>query len=264
MPEGPPGGIVSGDGDGEGESWQRRRCDNPWKPNAQHGQSEVYRRMLGILNRVTHQSLSTLLEQAQQLPLADPEHLPHILALFISKAQDEPMFSPVYSQMCRELSDMLGLQDAISIACENHFQENYLALLQYEDQLQGPISCQLVHEEILARKRLIGHMRFLSELQRVGVIDIEQLAATVQILLLHEDERSLELLCRFMAYTGQSLERSHQDLISRSCDYLQRHLNGGSLSPRLRFLIQDTVDLRGNGWRPRGGHHHSAVRNGRG
>lgn len=47
--------------------------------------SQVYRRMLGILNRVTEQSLTILLEQAQELPLSDPDHLPHVLALLLDK-----------------------------------------------------------------------------------------------------------------------------------------------------------------------------------
>lgn len=50
--------------------------------------TKVYRRMLGILNRVTEQSLTILLEQAQELPLSDPTHLPHVLALLLDKVSD--------------------------------------------------------------------------------------------------------------------------------------------------------------------------------
>lgn len=39
MPEGPSLDMV-GDGSSSGQP-ALRRCDNPWKPNAQHGQSEV-------------------------------------------------------------------------------------------------------------------------------------------------------------------------------------------------------------------------------
>lgn len=39
MPEGPALDMV-GDSSGSGQP-ALRRCDNPWKPNAQHGQSEV-------------------------------------------------------------------------------------------------------------------------------------------------------------------------------------------------------------------------------
>lgn len=46
---------------------------------------QVYRRMLGILNRVTQQSLGIFLEQARELPLSDPTHLPHILSLLLEK-----------------------------------------------------------------------------------------------------------------------------------------------------------------------------------
>lgn len=41
--------------------------------------------MLGILNRVTQQSLGVFLEQARELPLSDPTHLPHILSLLLEK-----------------------------------------------------------------------------------------------------------------------------------------------------------------------------------
>lgn len=39
MPEGPSLDMV-GDGSSSGQP-ALHRCDNPWKPNAQHGQSEV-------------------------------------------------------------------------------------------------------------------------------------------------------------------------------------------------------------------------------
>lgn len=48
---------------------------------------QVYRRMLGILNRVTQQSLGIFLEQARELPLSDPTHLPHILSLLLEKVR---------------------------------------------------------------------------------------------------------------------------------------------------------------------------------
>lgn len=43
--------------------------------------------MLGILNRVTQQSLGIFLEQARELPLSDPTHLPHILSLLLEKVR---------------------------------------------------------------------------------------------------------------------------------------------------------------------------------
>ncbi|XP_042864109.1 eukaryotic translation initiation factor 4 gamma 1-like isoform X1 [Penaeus japonicus] len=249
MPEGPSMTI----GNGSDSPPSLRRCDNPWKRNAQHGQSEVYRRMLGILNRVTEQSLTILLEQAQELPLSDPDHLPHVLALLLDKAQDEPLFAPIYARMCRDLAARVGIQDDLTAACESHFTESYNLLLQYADILEGPISSQLIHEEILARKRFIGHLKFVSELHKVGVMSSNQVVAMAETLLEHGDDRSLEGLCRLLSFSGLPLSRTNEAMIEQSCTYLENRLVDGSLSPRLRFLIQDVLDLHANGWRPRGG-----------
>ncbi|KAK4312477.1 hypothetical protein Pmani_016070 [Petrolisthes manimaculis] len=263
MPEGPDVEI-----EGEGGEGQQglHRCDNPWKPNAQHGQSEVYRRMLGILNRVTQQSLGIFLEQARELPLSDPTHLPHILSLLLEKSQDEPMFAPIYARLCRDLAASAGIQRDLTIACEAHFMENYEQLLHYNNIFEGPISSQLLHEEILVRKRFIGHLKFMSELHKVGVVPSDQVAAMAETLLAHGDDRSFEGLCRLLSFTGLSLTRTHEELVERSCNYLETCFANGTLNPRLRFLTQDTLDLRANGWRLREGNrgHHPSGRNVRG
>ncbi|XP_045611047.1 eukaryotic translation initiation factor 4 gamma 1 isoform X2 [Procambarus clarkii] len=250
MPEGP---LVDMTGSSNNVQPTLRRCDNPWKPNAQHGQSEVYRRMLGILNRVTQQSLGVFLEQARELPLSDPTHLPHIISLLLEKSQDEPMFAPIYARLCRDLAASAGIQQDLTAACEAHFMENYQQMLQYNVMFEGPITSQLIHEEILARKRFIGHIKFISELHKVGVVSGNQVAAMAETLIQHGDDRSLEGLCRLLSFSGLALSRSHEELVNQSCTYLENCLENGTLNPRLRFLTQDTLDLHANGWRPQGG-----------
>ena len=41
--------------------------------------------MLGILNRVTNQSIQILLDQALELPITEPENLEEILSLLLNK-----------------------------------------------------------------------------------------------------------------------------------------------------------------------------------
>ncbi|XP_076047694.1 uncharacterized protein LOC143029077 isoform X2 [Oratosquilla oratoria] len=251
------------------EAWQPHRANNPWKPascwpETRYEQSEVYRRMLGILNRVTQQSLDILLEQARELPLADPQHLPEILELFLSKAQDEPMFAPVYAKMCQDLASRAGVQQAIATACDAHFQHHHHLLLQYREAFLGPVTSQMVDEEILARKRTVGHMGFVSELLRLGIVGANQVSAMLETLLRHSDDRSLECLCRLLGYAGQLLSPTHQAVLDRCCSYLESRIGAGTLSARLRFLTLDTLDLYANGWRPLRQSLHSASRNVRG
>ncbi|KAG0724051.1 Eukaryotic translation initiation factor isoform 4G-1 [Chionoecetes opilio] len=251
MPEGPSLDMVGSSSDGQPSL---HRCDNPWKPNGQHPQSEVYRRMLGILNRVTQQSLGIFLEQARELPLADPTHLPHILSLLLEKSQDEPMFAPTYASLCRDLAASIGIQRDLASACKDHFMETYQQLLHYNNIFEGPISPQMIYEEILARKRFTGHLKFMSELHKAGVVPDDQVAAMAETLLDHGDDRSFEGLCRLLSFCGLSLSRSHEELVDRCSSYLDVGLAGGNLKPRLRFLARDILDLCSNGWRPQEGH----------
>ncbi|KAK7072224.1 hypothetical protein SK128_027890 [Halocaridina rubra] len=232
------------------------RCDNPWKPNAQHGHTEqIYRRMLGILNRVTLQSLSVLLEQTCELPLDDAAYLDQFLDLLLFKAQDEPIFVEVYARLCQSLCDRLGIQDELAKACETHFVESYRILMEYNKDFEGPVSTYTIYEEILVRQRFVGHLRFVSELLKVGVISSNQVSTMVETFLPHSDERSLECLCRLLSFVGLELIPTHGELLEQSCSHIEIHLDSGTLSFRLRFLIQDILALHANGWRPLVEHH---------
>ena len=45
--------------------------------------------MLGILNRVTDQSIQILLEQAVELPITEPQHLEEVLTLLLNKVTNK-------------------------------------------------------------------------------------------------------------------------------------------------------------------------------
>ncbi|XP_064120079.1 eukaryotic translation initiation factor 4 gamma 3-like isoform X1 [Macrobrachium nipponense] len=247
MPEGPPVTM----GDSRSAPPVLRRCDNPWKPNAQHGQSkQLYRRWMGILNRVTQTSLAVFLEQACEVLLSDPEHLAHFFELLIFKAQDEPLFVDVYARLCSNIDARTEIQSDLIKACENHFTESYQILMEYNKIFEEPVSSHTVYEEILVRQRCIGHLRFVGELHKNGLMSGNHVAAMVETLLQHSDERSLECLCRFLHFTGQELSQTHEDLIEQSCNHIENCLESGSLTHRLRWLIQDTLGLHANGWRP--------------
>ncbi|KAL7640574.1 UNVERIFIED_CONTAM: hypothetical protein RMT77_008849 [Armadillidium vulgare] len=233
------------------DSWKPKRCENPWKPNMFNGQSEVYRRMLGILNRVTQQSVPVLLQQALELPITHPEHMSSILSLLLTKSQDEPLFTSTYAHLCAELAQKIDFQQHLSAACESHFLESLERLLQYESEFQEGVTMDDIQQEILTRKRLTVHIRFICALEKKDLIHMDKLVSMAEVLLSHGDLRSIECLCRLLSFSGSRLQNARQDIVERCFTEFQNRLNCVDLPPRLKFLLEDTIELKNNGWRPR-------------
>lgn len=67
---------------------------------------ELYKKVRGVLNKLTPQKFNTLLSQVRSLTVDTTERLQGVIDLVFEKAIDEPNFSEAYALMCRELALM--------------------------------------------------------------------------------------------------------------------------------------------------------------
>lgn len=70
---------------------------------------ELYRRVRGILNKLTPQKFQSLVEQVKNLQINSEERLNRVIDLVFEKALDEPNFSVPYANMCKQLAMVSGV-----------------------------------------------------------------------------------------------------------------------------------------------------------
>eukprot|EP01113_Clastostelium_recurvatum_P026933 TRINITY_DN3237_c0_g1_i1.p1 TRINITY_DN3237_c0_g1~~TRINITY_DN3237_c0_g1_i1.p1 ORF type:complete len:845 (-),score=181.90 TRINITY_DN3237_c0_g1_i1:6-2540(-) len=75
------------------------------RPDATDERAEVYRKVKGILNKLTLDNFSSLALKLSQIHIDSVEVLREVTRLVFEKAISEPNFSPMYGELCKRLSD---------------------------------------------------------------------------------------------------------------------------------------------------------------
>lgn len=66
----------------------------------------LYKKVRGVLNKLTPEKFDRLLNQVQDLTIDNAERLQGVIDLVFEKAVDEPNFSVAYAEMCKHLAMM--------------------------------------------------------------------------------------------------------------------------------------------------------------
>lgn len=113
---------------------------------------------------------------------------------------------------------------------------------------------KLAEEKDKAHRRSLGNIRFTGELFNLKMLSEGIMHDCIRKLLKTRDEESLECLCTVLSTVGKNLDneksKPHMD------QYL--HQTGKIIkerypSSRIRFMLQDLLDLRQNNWVPMSG-----------
>ena len=179
--------------------------------------------------------------------------------------------------MCRELSLKAVTKDAKSDEnfrlillerCRKEFLADYISEEQrkkYEDDLTNAsseddkkkINIDFETLELKMRRRSLGNIRFISELYNLKMLPGKIMHQIIQKLLEAVDEESLESLCRLFTTSGSNiaqeiaqipLEKRHLYDFDEYFNKIETIVGNKKISSRVRFLLQDVVDLRKNNW----------------
>lgn len=96
---------------------------------------DLYKKVRGVLNKLTPQKFSTLLNQIKTLPIDTTERLQGVIDLVFEKAVNEPNFSVAYALMCRELAlmqvpvsaeskEFVNFRKLLVTRCQMEFEKN--------------------------------------------------------------------------------------------------------------------------------------------
>ncbi|XP_066598673.1 eukaryotic translation initiation factor 4 gamma 3-like isoform X2 [Prorops nasuta] len=244
----------------------------------------LYKKFRSVLNKLTPQKFNTLIEQVRALTIDTHERLQGVINLVFEKAVDEPNFSLTYALMCKELGTMgtqngpessedtsVSFKKLIITRCQREFEKNPIddvwrsAKLKEIKESPDPdkkkeLQASFEEEERRIRVKSVGNIRFIGELYKQGMLTAKIMHQCIQILLDQSDEDNLECLCKLLTTIGKGLEIKNS--LNEEMEALWRgyfikmqeivsQKGQKKISSRIRFMLQDVIDLRANNWVPR-------------
>ena len=252
---------------------------NEWRQrNSGSSNADMLKLLRSILNKLSHSNFDILLVKVSQLEMLTHEQMAAATQLIFEKAVNEPFFSANYALMCKALStkepkqvefgDKKNLRYFLLSQCQREFERGRAADLVIEAKRKelDAISTQeernrLTEELVLMtdenRRRSLGNVKFIGELYKVGMIATSIIKRCMQDLLkcaggTVDGEEALENLCRMLTTVGHRLSQQMLPSDLNFCfSQLTAILRKGETSNRIRFMIQDVIELKNRKWQER-------------
>uniref|UniRef100_A0A673VZR5 Eukaryotic translation initiation factor 4 gamma 1 n=1 Tax=Salmo trutta TaxID=8032 RepID=A0A673VZR5_SALTR len=254
-----------------GQAAPEEESDDPEQAKTQ----ELFKRVRSILNKLTPQMFQQLMKQVKELTIDTEERLKGVIDLIFEKAISEPNFSVAYANMCRCLmglkvptTDKLGVtvnfRKLLLNRCQKEFEKDKdddvvfdkkqkeldAAAMEEKDRLKA----ELEEAKDMARRRSLGNIKFIGELFKLKMLTEAIMHDCIVKLLKNHDEESLECLCRLLSTIGKDLDfEKAKPRMDQYFVQMDKIIKEKKTSSRIRFMLQDVLDLRKNTWVPRRG-----------
>uniref|UniRef100_A0A3Q2ZGZ8 Eukaryotic translation initiation factor 4 gamma 1 n=1 Tax=Hippocampus comes TaxID=109280 RepID=A0A3Q2ZGZ8_HIPCM len=237
---------------------------------------ELFKKVRSILNKLTPQKFQQLMKQVSELTIDTEEKLKGVIDLTFEKAISEPDFSVAYANMCRCLlglkvqatdkpGDTVNFRKLLLNRCQNEFEKDkydneiFERKQQELEAAEGDEEKQRLIEDLeesknKARRRSLGNIKFIGELFKLKMLTEVIMHECIVKLLKNHDEESLECLCRLLSTIGKDLDfEKAKPLMDQYFKQMDKVIKEKKTSARIRFMLQDVVDLRRSNWVPRRG-----------
>ncbi|XP_061147126.1 eukaryotic translation initiation factor 4 gamma 3 isoform X3 [Syngnathus typhle] len=258
-----------------------QRAKNAWKPGSKREcvvedpetlrTQELFRKVRSILNKLTPQKFSQLIKQVTDLTIDTEERLKGVIDLVFEKAIDEPSFSVAYGNMCRCLAELkveiadkpnntVNFRKLLLHRCQKEFEKDKVDDVVFEkkqkelDSADSSTERERLQEELeeakdKARRRSIGNIKFIGELFKLKMLTEAIMHDCVLKLLKNHDEESLECLCRLLTTIGKDLDfEIAKPRMDQYFTQMEKIVKEKKTSSRIRFMLQDVIDLRLHNW----------------
>lgn len=260
---------------------QLKKAENAWKPGMKREgvaeepdtqqTQELFRKVRSILNKLTPQMFNQLIKQVTDLTIDTEERLKGVIDLVFEKAIDEPGFSVAYGNMCSCLATLkvpmadkptstVNFRKLLLNRCQKEFEKdkaNDDVFEKKQRELETAASDgerERLQEELeeakdKARRRSIGNIKFIGELFKLRMLTEAIMHDCVVKLLKNHDEESLECLCRLLTTIGKDLDfEKAKPRMDQYFNQMEKIVKERKTSSRIRFMLQDVIDLRLHNW----------------
>ncbi|XP_077386663.1 eukaryotic translation initiation factor 4 gamma 3 isoform X1 [Festucalex cinctus] len=258
-----------------------QKAENAWKPGSKRESvvddpemlrtQELFRKVRSILNKLTPQKFSQLMKQVTDLTIDTEERLKGVIDLVFEKAIDEPSFSVAYGHMCRCLAELrvqisdkpnntVNFRKLLLHRCQKEFEKDKVDDVVFEkkqkelDSADSSTERERLQEELeeakdKARRRSIGNIKFIGELFKLKMLTEAIMHDCVVKLLKNHDEESVECLCRLLTTIGKDLDfEKAKPRMDQYFNQMEKIVKERKTSSRIRFMLQDVIDLRLHNW----------------
>ncbi|KAM4702706.1 eukaryotic translation initiation factor 4 gamma 3 isoform 6-T6 [Rhinophrynus dorsalis] len=258
-----------------------KKSENAWKPSVKRDSladdpeniktQALFRKVRSILNKLTPQMFNQLMKQVADLTVDTEERLKGVIDLVFEKAIDEPSFSVAYANMCRCLATLkvpmadkpgstVNFRKLLLNRCQKEFEKDKADDDVFEKKQKDlelaktPEEKTRLQEELeeakdKARRRSIGNIKFIGELFKLKMLTEAIMHDCVVKLLKNHDEESLECLCRLLTTIGKDLDfEKAKPRMDQYFHQMEKIVKERKTSSRIRFMLQDVIDLRLCNW----------------
>ncbi|KAJ0041732.1 hypothetical protein NL108_010573, partial [Boleophthalmus pectinirostris] len=235
----------------------------------------IFRKVRGILNKLTPEKFDKLCLELLNVGIDSKVVLKGIILLIVDKALEEPKYSQLYAQLCQRLSeDAPNFEEPLENAAANKHNTTFRRLLisklqdEFENRARNvelfekhdaPLTTDEEEQQAIAKIKMLGNIKFIGELGKLGLIHESILHRCIKTLLekkrrvqLKDMGEDLECLCQIMKTVGPKLDHEKaKALMNQYFSRMQALANNKELPSRIRFLLQNIIELREDGWSPR-------------
>uniref|UniRef100_A0A8C5WGD9 Eukaryotic translation initiation factor 4 gamma 2 n=1 Tax=Leptobrachium leishanense TaxID=445787 RepID=A0A8C5WGD9_9ANUR len=237
----------------------------------------IFRKVRGILNKLAPEKFDKLCLELLNAGVDSKLILKGVILLIVDKALEEPKYSSLYAQLCLRLaedapnfdgppegtagpkqSSVSTFRRLLISKLQDEF-ENRSRNVDVYDKRDSPLLPEEEEQRGIAKLKMLGNIKFIGELGKLDLIHESILHKCIKTLLekkkrvqLQDMGEDLECLCQIMRTVGPRLD--HEKAKSLMDQYFARMRAlkpSKELPARIRFLLQDTVELRANNWVPR-------------
>uniref|UniRef100_A0A674A0S2 Eukaryotic translation initiation factor 4 gamma 2 n=1 Tax=Salmo trutta TaxID=8032 RepID=A0A674A0S2_SALTR len=215
--------------------------------NEKERHDAIFRKVRGILNKLTPEKFDKLCLELLNVGVDTKLVLKAIILLIVDKALEEPKYSSLYAQLCLRLAEDAPNFDGPSPEIQTSqkqsttFRRLLISKLQDEfenrsrnveiyDKHDNPLTSEEEEQRAIAKIKMLGNIKFISELGKLDLIHES---------ILH----NLKCITTLAKYAASLMDQYFGRMLSL--------MNNKELPARIRFLLQDTVELRDNNWVPR-------------
>ncbi|XP_025411781.1 eukaryotic translation initiation factor 4 gamma 3-like isoform X3 [Sipha flava] len=233
---------------------------------------DVNKNVRSILNKITPDNMIPLTERFKALPIDTYDRLEKTIDLVFEKAIEEQSFAPLYASLCSAMQTVqvisegdkpISFKKLIISKCQSLFELDKAQEMDSAKKLSEINSCkdpekkkelQLEYEENerRLRKRSVGNCRFIGELFKQKILTPHIMLYCVVNLVTKHVEEPLECLCNLLRTVGKELEQTYDlnDTFAKLKALTSKDMKN-KIPSRIKFMIQDVIDLRRDKWVPR-------------
>ncbi|KAL9556688.1 hypothetical protein MBANPS3_001739 [Mucor bainieri] len=245
-------------------------------------QEYITRKVNALLNKLTVEKFDSISAQIfeyarQSAKENDGRSLRTVMKLTFEKACDEPAFASMWARLCRSMYDAMtdDIKDTSILdennkpssgillfrkylfnRCQVEFEKGWKVNMPEVDEVDGMMT-EEYYIAAKAKRQGLGLIQFIGELFKLEMLS-ERIMYGCMIKLCNDPtnagDEEAESLCKLLTTIGKALDSKPKtakwvDIV------IQRMKNEMVLSPKLtsrvKFMIQDLVDLRKDKWVPR-------------